>query len=177
MGSLGAVPCCPEDLPADVTTRGMVDDDLPVVRDIYAEGIATRMATFETEVPPLAELAAKWLPGHRWVAERDGRVVGWTGVSPVSEREVYAGVGETSVYVTETARGQGVGKALLYRQVNEADANGLWTLQTSVFPENRASLALHHSAGYRTLAVRPRIAQLDGEWRDTIFLERRRAID
>jgi L-amino acid N-acyltransferase YncA/DNA-binding transcriptional ArsR family regulator len=177
MGSLGAVPCCPEDLPAGVTTRAMVDADLPTVRDIYAEGIATRMATFETEVPPLEGLAERWLPGHRWVAEQDGRVVGWTAISPVSDRAVYAGVGETSVYVTESARGRGVGKALLFRQVNEADAKGLWTLQTSVFPENRASLALHHSAGYRTLAVRPRIAQLDGEWRDTVLLERRRADD
>lgn len=177
MGSLSAVPCCPDDLPVDVTTRAMVDDDLPRVRAIYAEGIATRMATFETEVPTLADLADKWLPGHRWVAEHDGQVVGWTAINPVSERECYAGVGETSVYVTESARGRGVGKALLFRQVNEADANGLWTLQTSIFPENRASLALHHSAGYRTLAVRPRIAQLDGEWRDTVFLERRRSSD
>jgi L-amino acid N-acyltransferase YncA len=177
MGALGAVPCCPEDLPADVTTRAMADDDLSVVRDIYAEGIATRMATFETEVPALSELADKWLPAHRWVAEQDGGVVGWTAINPVSERECYSGVGETSVYVTESARGRGVGKALVFRQVNEADANGLWTLQTSVFPENRASLALHHSAGYRTLAVRPRIAQLDGEWRDTVLLERRRASD
>jgi L-amino acid N-acyltransferase YncA/DNA-binding transcriptional ArsR family regulator len=177
MGTLVAAPCCPEDLPADVTTRAMTDADLPVVRDIYAEGIATRNATFETEIPSLADLAAKWLPGHRWVAERDGTVVGWTAISPVSERACYAGVGETSVYVTESARGRGVGKALLFRQVMEADAGGLWTLQTSVFPENRASIALHHSAGYRTLAVRPRIAKLDGVWRDTVLLERRRDDD
>jgi L-amino acid N-acyltransferase YncA len=155
----------------------MTDDDLPVVRDIYAEGVATRNATFETEVPALAELATKWLPGHRWVAERDGQVVGWTAISPVSSRECYAGVGETSVYVAEAARGAGVGKSLLFRQVTEADARGLWTLQTSVFPENRASIALHHAAGYQTLAVRSRIAQLDGVWRDTVLLERRRAED
>ena len=92
-------------------------------------------------------------------------------------RPCYAGVGETTVYVAETARGRGVGKALLHRQVTEADAAGLWTLQTSIFPENRASIALHHSAGYRTLAVRARIAQLDGVWRDTVFLERRRETD
>jgi L-amino acid N-acyltransferase YncA len=177
MGTLAAAPCCPEDLPADVQTRAMTDADLPVVRDIYAEGIASRNATFETEVPSLAELATKWLPNHRWVAERDGEIVGWTAISPVSERACYAGVGETSVYVAESARGHGVGKALLYRQVNEADAGGLWTLQTSVFPENRASIALHHSAGYQTLAVRSRIAKLDGVWRDTVLLERRRAED
>ena len=179
MGTLATPPCCPEDLPADVTTRAMTDADLPVVRDIYAEGIATRNATFETEVPRLADLADKWLPGHRWVAEMDldglaGRRLDRRS-APSPSGPCYAGVGETSVYVTEAARGRGVGKALLYRQVNEADAGGLWTLQTSVFPENRASIALHHSAGYRTLAVRPRIAQLDGVWRDTVLLERRRA--
>jgi L-amino acid N-acyltransferase YncA/DNA-binding transcriptional ArsR family regulator len=181
MGTLAEAPCCPEDLPGDVTTRAMTDADLPVVRDIYAEGIATRNATFETEVPPLEALADKWLPEHRWVAEVAGAdgpvVVGWTGVIPVSSRACYAGVGETSVYVAEAARGRGVGKSLLFRQVTEADAGGLWTLQTSIFPENRASIALHHSAGYRTLAVRPRIAQLDGVWRDTVLLERRRSDD
>ena len=177
MGTLATLPCCPEDLPTDVTTRAMTDDDLDLVRDIYAEGVATRNATFETHVPTARQLAAKWLPDHRWVAERDGVVVGWAAAGSVSAREVYAGVAETSVYVAEAARGRGVGKALLHRQVNEADANGLWTLQTSIFPENRASIALHHSAGYRTLAVRPRIARLDGVWRDTVLLERRRETD
>jgi L-amino acid N-acyltransferase YncA len=109
------------------------------------------------------------------VAELDGEVVGWSAANAVSERACYAGVAETSVYVAEGARGNGVGKALMYRQVTEADAGDLWTLQTSIFPENRASIALHHSAGYRTLAVRSRIAQLDGVWRDTVLLERRRA--
>ena len=177
MGTLATLPCCPEDLPVDVTTRAMTDEDLDVVRGIYAEGVATRNATFETHVPTARQLASIWLPEHRWVAERDGEVVGWAAAAPVSTREVYAGVAETSVYVTERARGRGVGKALLHRQVNEADDRGLWTLQTSIFPENRASIALHHSAGYRTLAVRPRIAQLDGVWRDTVFLERRRESD
>ena len=175
MGTLSERPCCPEALPADVTTRAMTDADLAVVRDIYAEGVATRNATFETEVPTAKALAAKWLADHRWVAELDGRVVGWTAISPISSRPCYAGVGETSVYVAATARGRGVGKALLWRQVNEADAGGLWTLQTAIFPENRASIALHHSAGYETLAVRSRIARLDGVWRDTVLLERRRA--
>ncbi len=174
MGTLSERPCCPEDLPADVTTRAMTDADLAVVRDIYAEGVATRNATFETEVPTAKALVAKWLADHRWVAELDGRVVGWTAISPVSSRPCYAGVGETSVYVAATARGRGVGKALLWRQVNEADEGGLWTLQTAIFPENRASIALHHSAGYETLAVRSRIARLDGVWRDTVLLERRR---
>jgi L-amino acid N-acyltransferase YncA/DNA-binding transcriptional ArsR family regulator len=185
MGTLPAQeldrPCCPTDLPADVTTRAMADADLPVVRDIYAEGIATRNATFETQVPSIETLASKWLPGHKWVAEHDGRVVGWTGISPASSRACYSGVGETSVYVAATDRGRGVGKALMHRQVTEADtateAGGLWTLQTAIFPENRASIALHHQAGYQTLAVHSRIAKLDGVWRDTVLLERRRLTD
>jgi L-amino acid N-acyltransferase YncA/DNA-binding transcriptional ArsR family regulator len=195
MGTLATAPCCPSDLPAGVTTRAMTEDDLEVVQAIYAEGIATRNATFETEVPSIEVLRTKFLAGHRWVAETEpdhptlgdvtgpdgSRIVGWTAVSPVSGREVYSGVGETSVYVTAAARGRGVGKALLHRQVTEADAatdnGGIWTLQTSIFPENRASIALHKSAGYQTLAVRPRIAQLDGVWRDTVLMERRRTRD
>lgn len=174
MGTLSSPPCCPEDLPSDVTTRLVTDDDMSSVLAIYEEGLATRNATFETRLPTARQLRGRWLPGMAWVAEIDGQVVGWTAVTPVSARECYAGVGETSVYVTASARGRGVGKALLFTQVVEADHAGLWTLQTSVFPENRASLALHHSAGYRTLAVRTGIAQLDGVWRDTVLLERRR---
>jgi L-amino acid N-acyltransferase YncA/DNA-binding transcriptional ArsR family regulator len=176
MGTLDSRPCCPSDLPVDVAVRQVTDDDLPRVLDIYAEGLATRNATFETAVPTARELRARWLPDLAWVAELDGEVVGWTAVTPTSTRECYAGVGETSVYVTEPARGRGVGKALLHTQVNEADAAGMWTLQTSIFPENRASIALHHSAGYRTLAVRTRIARLDGVWRDTVLLERRSTV-
>nr|WP_237565247.1 GNAT family N-acetyltransferase [Ornithinimicrobium cavernae] len=177
MGALQNAPCCPADLPDDVSVRAIEDSDLPAVLAIYAEGIASGNATFETRVPTARALRRRWLPGHAWVAERGGAVVGWTALSPVSDRECYAGVAESTVYVAASARGTGVGKALLWRQVNEADDAGLWTLQTSIFPENRASLALHHSAGYQTLAVRHRIAQLDGVWRDTVLLERRRAGD
>ncbi|EFQ83240.1 transcriptional regulator, ArsR family [Aeromicrobium marinum DSM 15272] len=173
MGSLAAPPCCPADLPTDVAVRPVADADMPRVLAIYDQGLATRNATFETTVPSADQLRSRWRPGLAWVAELDGEVVGWTAVTPTSDRECYAGVGETSVYVAESARGRGVGKALLFAQVTEADAAGLWTLQTSIFPENRASLALHHSAGYRTLAVRTRIGQLDGVWRDTVLLERR----
>lgn len=176
MGTLSSPPCCPEDLPEDVTTRLVTDDDMPTLLAIYEEGLATRNATFETKLPTAKQLRAKWVPELAWVAELEGKVVGWTAVVPVSGRDCYAGVGETSVYVTEAARTRGVGKALLFTQVTEADKAGMWTLQTSIFPENRASLALHHSAGYRTLAVRTRIAQLDGVWRDTVLLERRSEI-
>ena len=175
MGLLAPRPCCPGDLPADVTVRPLAETDWDDVRRIYAQGIATGLATFETTVPSRASLDAKWLPGHRWVAEVDGAVAGWTAASPASTRPCYSGVAETSIYVADGLRGRGVGKALIHKQVTEADKAGLWTLQTSIFTENRTSVGLHHSAGYRTLGVRERVARLDGAWHDTVFLERRSA--
>jgi L-amino acid N-acyltransferase YncA/DNA-binding transcriptional ArsR family regulator len=161
--------------PEGVTVRAMTEVDWPAVRHIYAQGIATRNATFETRVPTRETLDRKWLPDHRWVAVVDGTVAGWAAISPVSPRACYAGVGENSIYIGEGFRGRGVGKALIHRQVSAADEGGLWTLQSAIFPENRASIALHHAAGFRTVGVRERIAQLDGIWRDTVFIERRRA--
>jgi L-amino acid N-acyltransferase YncA/DNA-binding transcriptional ArsR family regulator len=172
-----ARPCCPDDLPEDVTIRQLEPGDWADVRRIYAEGIATGHATFETDVPARKSLEAKWLPDHRWVAEVDGQVAGWAAATPVSNRDCYSGVAETSVYVGEGFRGRGVGKSLLHKQVTAADADGLWTLQTSIFPENRASIALHNSAGFRTVGLRERIAEHHGVWRDTVFLERRRTCD
>lgn len=178
MGTMRQRPSSPPDLPSDVVdTRAMTGNDIEAVGDIYAAGIATGDATFETEVPTADALLAKWIPGQRWVATIGTEVVGWAAVSPVSECACYAGVGETSVYLGESARGRGVGRTLVHRQVTEADRAGLWTLQTSIFPENRASLRLHHSAGFRTLAVRERIAQRNDVWRDTVFLERRSQAD
>jgi L-amino acid N-acyltransferase YncA/DNA-binding transcriptional ArsR family regulator len=174
MGVLAPRPCCPEDLPTDVAVRALEPADWPAVRRIYAEGIATGDATFETEVPDQAVLDA-WLPGHRWVAEVDGRVAGWASAKRVSDREVYRGVVETSLYVGHGFRGRGVGRALAHRQVTAADEGGLWTLQTTIFPENRASIALHRSAGFRTIGLRERIGRHHGVWRDTVLMERRRA--
>lgn len=173
MGLLAPRPCCPDDVPADVSVRALEADDWPAVRRIYGEGIATGIATFETTVPSKAALDARWLPEHRWVAELDGQVVGWTTAALVSTRDCYAGVAETSIYVGEGYRGRGIGKALLRRQVTAADTAGLWTLQTSIFTENRASIALHHQAGYRTVGIRERAAQRDGVWHDTVLIERR----
>ncbi|WP_116042632.1 helix-turn-helix domain-containing GNAT family N-acetyltransferase [Amycolatopsis palatopharyngis] len=173
MGMLAPRPCCPADVPDDVTVRALQERDWPEVLRIYGEGIETGIATFETTVPSRQHLEATWLPGHRWVAERDGAVVGWTAVRTVSDRECYSGVGETSVYVDAAQRGRGVGKALLRTQVMAADTAGLWTLQTSVLTENRASIALHHSAGYRTVGIRERIGRVGDTWHDTVLLERR----
>ena len=173
MGLLTQRPCYPDDLPGDVTVRPMTDEDWPAVRRIYSDAIATGLTTFATEVPPRKTLDTQWLPDHRWVAEIDGTVVGWATLTPASPHQHLRGVAESAVCVADSWRGRGVGKALLRTQVIAADQAGLWTLQTSVFPENRAAIALHHSAGFRTVGVRERIAQLGGEWRDTVLLERR----
>ncbi|HZE48238.1 MAG TPA: GNAT family N-acetyltransferase [Jatrophihabitantaceae bacterium] len=156
------------------SVRALVDDDWPAVLRIYAEGIATGNATFETEVPRREVLDARWLPGQRWVADIAGVVVGWAAASPVSTRSCYAGVAETSVYVATQFQGRGVGRVLLQQQVAAADEAGLWTLQTSIFPENIPSLELHYAAGFRLVGVRERIAQHHGVWRDTVLIERRR---
>ena len=158
---------------AEITVRALRPGHWDDVRRIYAEGIATGIATFETTVPTAEQLDAKWWPGHRWVAEIDGAVAGWTAAMPTSARDCYAGVAETSVYVDDAFRGRGVGTALLRRQTYAADEGGLWTLQTSIFTQNQPSIALHQAAGYRTVGVRERIAQLHGVWHDTLLLERR----
>jgi L-amino acid N-acyltransferase YncA len=156
------------------TIEPMTAAHWPAVRAIYEEGIATGDASFETAAPAWAAWDRGHLPGHRLVATRDGRVVGWAALSPVSDRCAYAGVAEVSVYVAAAAAGRGVGRALLDRLVAGAEAAGIWTVQAGIFPENRASLALHRRCGFRTVGVRERLGRLDGRWRDVVLLERRR---
>jgi L-amino acid N-acyltransferase YncA len=159
----------------------------PAVREIYRQGIATGNATFETDVPEWE----KWDSSHRKdcrlvALERFGEdsaelvvplekltVLGWAALSPVSSRSVYAGVTEVSVYVAAAARGRGVGKALLQALIRESEANGIWTLQAGIFPENAVSISLHQFCGFREVGVRRHIGQLRGIWRDVFLLERR----
>jgi phosphinothricin acetyltransferase len=156
-----------------VEIRELTAEDWPAVEAIYADGIATGDATFETETPSWEEFDAGRLHGHRLVAIEGAHVLGWAALSPTSARACYAGVVEHSVYVDRDHRGHGVGRQLLEALVAGADAAGLWTIQTSVFPENAASLALHARVGFRVVGRRERIARRDGAWRDTILLERR----
>jgi L-amino acid N-acyltransferase YncA len=146
------------------------------VRRIYEEGIATGHATFETEAPDWPAWDEAHLPDHRFVARRGDRVVGWGALAPVSHRRVYAGVAEVSVYVADGARGEGVGRALLSALVRSSEEAGLWSLQTGIFPENEASLALHRRLGFREVGIRERIGRHHGVWRDVVFLERRSGV-
>jgi L-amino acid N-acyltransferase YncA len=156
-----------------IVVRDLRPGDWPEVSRIYAEGIATGNATFETEVPSREAWDTAHLGEHRLVAERDGRVVGWIALVPVSRRACYAGVAEVSVYVAGDARGEGIGSQLLAAVVERSERAGLWTLQTGVFPENEASLALLRRFGFRAVGTRERIGQLHGLWRDVVLLERR----
>jgi phosphinothricin acetyltransferase len=150
-------------------------EDWGDVRRIYLEGIATGDATFETEAPTREHWDAAHRPGERFVARGSGAVLGWAALSPVSDRCVYGGVAEVSVYVAPTARGKGVGVALLRRLIDASEDAGVWTLQAGIFPENRASVALHERHGFRQVGRRERIGKMKGVWRDVLLLERRSA--
>jgi phosphinothricin acetyltransferase len=156
-----------------MNVRPFLPADWPDVARIYAEGLAGRVATFETDVPSWDAWDAAHLPAPRLVAERDGDVVGWVAVSPASRRPAYRGVVEHSVYVDGRARRSGVGRALLDALVADAPRHGIWTIQTSIIDANEASLRLHEATGFRVVGRRERIAQLDGAWRDTLLLELR----
>ena len=153
--------------------RPLDPDDYLAVAAVFAEGIATGLATFETVPPTWEKWDANHLREHRFVAELDGEVVGWAAVVPYSRRAVYRGVGEESVYVAERARGRGVGRALLEAVIESAREGGLWTLQAGIFPDNLASLELHRGLGFREVGIRERIGRLNGVWRDVILLELR----
>ena len=173
----------------------MRPEDWPAVRVIYLEGIATGNATFETEAPSWDAWDTAHAREPRLIAResseagragapaafgaaRDprGAILGWAALTPVSGRCVYAGVGDLSVYVATSARGRGLGKALLKALVTESERAGIWTLQAGIFPENEASLALHRSCGFREVGRRERIGKMNGVWRDVMLLERRSQI-
>jgi L-amino acid N-acyltransferase YncA len=167
-----------------VAVRAMTPGDWPVVERIYQEGIDTGNATFETHTPTWEAFDAGKLAAHRFVAVDDttGSVLGWVAASATSARPAYAGVVEHSVYIAASAQGRGIGRELLSSFLASVDAGGIWTVQSTIFPENGASLALHDRAGFRRIGTRERIARSDtgpyaGIWRDTVLIERRRRVD
>lgn len=160
----------------------MQPGDWPAVRRIYQEGIDRGHATFESTAPDWEAFNTTRLPGHRHVAGLPGRAaLGWAAVTPVSSRTAYAGVVEHSIYVSTDAHGQGIGAALLQALIASTESAGIWTIQSSVFPENEPSLKLHQAHGFTVVGRRNRIARmphgpLAGQWRDTLLIERRSAL-
>ena len=161
---------------AGVRTEPMTGTHATAVLAIYQAGIEEGNATFETWAPHWAVFTAARLPAHRYVAITDGQVAGWVAASAVSGRCVYAGVVEHSVYVHPAARGWGAGRRLLDTLIASTEAAGIWTIQSGIFPENTASLALHRAAGFRVVGIRERIGQHRGRWRDVLLIERRSAV-
>ena len=160
--------------PAAIRIVAMTDEHAVQVLDIYRLGIATGNATFETEPPDWPRFTASRLAEHRFVAlGADGSVIGWIACSPVSDRCVYAGVVEHSVYVHPAARGHDVGRTLLNALIAATEAAGIWTIQSGIFGENTASLALHAACGFRIVGTRERVGRHHGVWRDVVLIERR----
>ncbi|UXP33023.1 GNAT family N-acetyltransferase [Reichenbachiella agarivorans] len=153
--------------------RNLKEADWTQVSEIYQEGLNTGNASFEMSAPNWND----WDNGHlkdcRIVAEIDNKIVGWSALSPVSSRCVYGGVAEVSVYVSSIFSGQKIGTKLLEKLIDESENNGIWTLQSGIFPENKGSVIIHKKLGFREVGYREKIGKMNGIWRDTILLERR----
>ncbi|MFC4722667.1 GNAT family N-acetyltransferase [Geojedonia litorea] len=157
----------------EIVVRPLLKTDWAIVSKIYAEGIATGLATFETVVPDWSVWDEKHIKDCRIVAEINKVVVGYAVLSEVSKREVYRGVAEVSVYVSELYRGKNIGETLLQGLITESEALGYWTLQAGIFSENLTSINLHKKCGFRIVGIREKIGKLKGKWYDNHFLERR----
>lgn len=157
-----------------IIIRKVTPDDWEQVKFIYEAGIATKNATFETEAPSTFE---QWYrnanPTCSLVAEKDGAILGWCKLTPVSSRKVYSGVGEHSIYIHPNTKGKGIGNLLLGQLIKTSEAEGFWTLESKIFVENEASIQLHKKNGFKVVGIREKIAKRDGIWRDTLLLERR----
>lgn len=147
--------------------------DWAAVQTIYAEGLTTGLATFETQVPTWEAWDKSRRPDCRLVAKLEQQIIGWAALSPVSTRQVYAGVAEVSIYLAEASRGQGFGRRLLRTLAEASEQAGVWMLQGSIFPENQPSIALHVACGFRIVGTREKISRLHGVWRDVTLMERR----
>lgn len=157
----------------NISVRRMSDADSERVLEIYKMGIETRNATFETVIPSWVEWDANHHRHSRFVAEIDGKTAGWVALSPVSNRDAYKGVAEISVYIDTDYLRKGLGTRLMKKVIPSSEENGIWTLYSSVFPENEGSVKLHMNLGFRMVGRREKIGYLDDRWRDVIILERR----
>ncbi|MBT3203176.1 MAG: N-acetyltransferase [Gammaproteobacteria bacterium] len=157
-----------------VNIRNLIESDYPAVQAIYQQGIDMGDATFQSKTPDWKSWNKTKLAACRLVAIDNSAVIGWAALSPVSGLCVFNGIAEVSLYISNKAQGKGVGHNLLSALISSSEEQGLWTLQSGIFPENKASLALHKKNGFREVGVREKMgAMQDGTWRDVLFLERR----
>ena len=156
-----------------VIIRQFAKNDFLAVQNIYQQGIDTGNATFQTKAKNWQQWNSSMLNCCRLVAVQREQVLGWAGLSTVSNREVYSGVAEVSVYVANQAQGKGLGQALLNALINESEKSGIWMLQASIFPENTSSIALHARNGFRQVGNREKLGKLNGVWRNVVLMERR----
>ena len=157
----------------EVRFRSLRKKDWDSVAEIYKQGIETGNATFETEIPSWDKWDSKHLKICRIVAEYEKKVIAWAALVPVSAREVYSGVAEITIYVSDKYQGLKIGTKLLEKMITGSEKSGIWTLQAVIFPENKASLKIHQKHGFREVGYREKIGKMNGNWRDTILLERR----
>jgi len=156
--------------------RTLIEEDYPFVAQIYSDGLATGIATFETEVPSWEHWNVKFLIECRYVILIDQQIAGWCALSAISKRNVYKGVAESTIYIGEKFQLRGLATLLLQHLIIESELAGFWTLQASIFPQNRASIHLHQKSGFRFVGIREKIAQRDEVWYDNILLERRTSL-
>lgn len=156
-----------------MTIQSIHKDNFPAVMEIYQQGLATQTATFQNVIPQWEE----WDIGHlsccRISIYHHGRMLGWTALTPVSSRCVYAGVAELSIYIAQNERGKGLGKILMNELITQSEVNGIWTLQAGIFAENKISIHLHESCGFRQVGFREKIGKKNGLWKDNVLMERR----
>lgn len=158
----------------DIITRPMESEDWPEAVEIFAQGLQTNMATFEITCPTFEQWDSDFFPCCRLVAEKDYEVIAWAAIKPFSSRECFSGVAELSIYVDNAHKSNGVGKTLLEALTNEAVKNGFWSLQSSIFEENTASIAMHEKCGFRKIGYRERLGKdRFAVWRNVVLMEYR----
>jgi phosphinothricin acetyltransferase len=156
-----------------ITIRPFVKSDFPSVKGIYQQGIDSGEATFQEQAKDYDVWNESLLPSCRLVAESNRQIIGWAALSSTSNRCVYSGIAEVSVYVSSNSQGLGVGNSLLEALIKASEEEGIWTLQAGIFPENKASIHIHSKNGFKVLGIREKLGQMNGIWRDIVFMERR----
>ena len=157
--------------------RNMTKDDWLEVSNIYKEGIDTKTATFQSEIPTCEQWDSSHLNICRFVITAGNKIVGWSALSPTSSRCVYKGVAEVSIYISNSYKGQGLGKILLDKMIMESEKNNIWSLQSVIIRENLSSIKLHEKCGFRQIGIREKVAKMDTlHWMDVVLMERRSKI-